>query len=126
MIKARYALALVPVAAAALLVALAPVQAQSASGAQLFAQRCKVCHSVTPGAKGVGPNLNGVAGRKAASAPGFAYSPALKASGLSWTPANLDAYLAAPMRKVPGTRMVISVPDAAQRKALVGYLASQR
>lgn len=94
------------------------------NGDQLFRQRCAMCHSVdrartTP----LGPNLVGVVGRKA-GATTFAYSPQLKASGLTWNAATLDRYLAAPTRVVPGTKMVIAVPNPAERAALVSYLAT--
>jgi cytochrome c len=99
-----------------------PAMAQD--GGALFKQRCMMCHSVTPGAKpGMGPNLAGVGGRTAASTS-FAYSPALKASKLKWDSATLDKFLSGPGKLVPGTRMVISVPDAKQRAALVAYLAT--
>lgn len=92
-------------------------------GQTLFRQRCGSCHTVTPGARAVlAPNLAGVVGRKAASTT-FAYSPALKASNVTWTRANLDRFLTAPGRMVPGTRMVIAVPDAGQRAALIDYLS---
>lgn len=94
------------------------------SGDQLFRQRCAMCHSVdrarnTP----LGPNLAGVVGRKA-GATSFAYSPQLKASGLTLNVTTLDRYLAAPTRVVPGTKMVIAVPNPAERAALVSYLAT--
>lgn len=96
------------------------------NGETLFRQRCQQCHSATPGRPStLGPSLVGVVGRKAASTP-FAYSPALKASGLTWTRANMDRYLSGPSRMVPGTRMVVILPDAAQRAALITYLAGQR
>ena len=95
-------------------------------GAQAFKQRCQVCHSATAAkSTPLGPNLAGVVGRKAATAT-FAYSPALKASKLTWTKASLDKYLAAPMKMVPGTRMVVSVPDPAQRAALIDFLAKAK
>ena len=94
------------------------------NGDQLFRQRCAMCHSVdrartTP----LGPNLVGVVGRKAGSTT-FAHSPQLKASGLTWDRATLDRYLTAPTRVVPGTKMVIAVPNPAERAALVSYLAT--
>lgn len=116
------------VALAALPASLATAQsAPAANGATLFAQRCQVCHTVTPGARStVGPNLAGVTGRKAAAAAGFNYSPALKASNVTWNRANLDRYLTAPARMVPGTRMVIAVTDARQRAAILDHLATRR
>ncbi len=73
----------------------------------------------------MGPNLNKLFGRKAGSAPGFNYSPALKASGIVWDAKTLDQYLAAPTTKVPGTRMVMKVGDPARRAALIAYLKAE-
>lgn len=105
----------------------ASAQTDTATGATLFRQRCQACHTVVAGQPGrIGPNLAGILGRKAATAPAFNYSPALKASGLTWTRATLDRFLAAPVRTVPGTRMVIAMTDSAQRAALIAYLAGQK
>lgn len=101
-------------------------QTAPANGEQLFKQRCGACHSVVASQPArVGPNLSGVVGRKAASST-FAYSPALKASKLVWTRANLEKYLAGPTRMVPGSKMVVAVPDRAQRAALIQYLSLTR
>lgn len=86
---------------------------------------CRACHNVQKdGKSGIGPNLNGVAGRPAASLPGFTYSAALKASKLRWDDESLDAFLAAPTKKVPGTRMPIGTADPAKRAAIITYLKS--
>ena len=115
----------------ALLAVIAGAQSLSAAppapdGALLFRQRCASCHADTTGKPSpIGPNLARVVGRKAGSAA-FAYSPALKQSGLVWTRANLDKFLTSPGKLVPGTRMVIAVADAAQRKAILDHLAKPR
>ena len=84
---------------------------------------CMSCHAVTPGQNGIGPSLAGVFGRKAASAPGFEYSAAMKASGKTWDEATLDIYLTNPMGVVPGTRMTyMGQTDPAKRKAVIEYL----
>lgn len=85
---------------------------------------CSACHSVAEGAaSGVGPNLAGVVGRKAGSVASFAYSDAMKSSAITWTESELDAYLADPVGKVPGTTMTAgAVRDAAQREAIIAYL----
>lgn len=95
-------------------------------GMAVYRQRCQACHGA-PGAQPspLGPKLAGVVGRAAASTP-FAYSTALKASKIFWTRANLEKFLAGPTKMVPGTRMVMVVPDPAQRSALVGYLAKMK
>lgn len=93
-------------------------------GQALFKQRCASCHATEPGrASAMGPNLAGVVGRGAA-ATGYPYSAALKSSGLKWTRENLSSYIASPQKLVPGTRMVVGLPDYAQRAAVVDYLAS--
>jgi len=83
---------------------------------------CSSCHAVAPGRHGVGPSLAGIWGRKAASTPGYAYSNALKSSGIVWNAQTLDTWLTAPMKMVPGTKMVIGVPNAEGRKAVIDYL----
>jgi cytochrome c len=108
--------------------AIAPTPALAAdnqSGQTIYRQRCASCHGNPTRISTLAPNLAGIVGRKAASTK-FNYSPALKASGLTWTRANLDRFLSAPMRMVPGTRMVLSVTDPVQRAALLDYLASRR
>lgn len=106
----------------------AAASAQSAPGATLFAAKCQICHSVA--AKGapamLAPNLRGVVGRKAASGAFSGYSPALKKSGLTWTPETLGTFLTAPTKLVPGTRMVVMVADAKQRANIIAWLATQR
>jgi cytochrome c len=109
---------------AALLSAEAPAATNAApDGGTLFRQRCQGCHSVTPGQSSpLAPNLAGVVGRNAA-ATGYNSSAALKSSKLVWNRANLDRFLAGPMKMVPGTRMAIFVPDPQQRAAIIDYLA---
>lgn len=114
-----------------LAVLLAAGAAQSAAGQEVedgatyFADHCQMCHTRAPGQRGgAGPNLFGVVNRKAGSTPNFNYSTALKGSKLIWTQKNLDKFLTMPGAMVPGTMMVVSIPDAAQRQKLVGYLAT--
>lgn len=85
-----------------------------------------MCHSAVASRQvPIGPNLAGVVGRKAGSA-NFAYSAQLKQSGLTWNRANLDRYLTAPARMVPGTKMAVTVPNPAERAALINFLAAAR
>lgn len=83
---------------------------------------CRSCHAVVPGGRGSGPSLAGVWGRQAGTLPGYSYSAALKTSGIVWNAQTLDTWLVAPMKMVPGTRMVVGVPDAQGRKAVIDYL----
>jgi cytochrome c len=95
-------------AAAALLaanLAAVPTRAGAADlvrGEQLF-HTCAACHSVL--GDGIGPDITGIYGQPAAMRPGFNYSDALKHSGLTWTEANLRAFIHDPQAFVPGTLM---------------------
>lgn len=83
--------------------------AQDAAAGEKVFNKCKACHAVGEGATNkVGPYLNGIVGRKAASIEGYAYSPALKAladGGLVWTEDKLRPYLTDPKAFNPGTKM---------------------
>ena len=85
---------------------------------------CQACHTANNGGGNrIGPNLFGVVGRKAASLPGFYYSPALKSANVVWTDDKLKAWVMAPAKVVPGTRMVFAgVPDPNRAADIVAYL----
>ncbi len=85
--------------------------------------QCKTCHAVAPGKHGVGPSLAGVHGTKAGEIPGYAFSSAMKSSGLTWDDATLDRFLERPMRTVPGTKMVYpGMKDQTKRAEVIAYL----
>jgi cytochrome c len=92
-------------------------------GESVFAQ-CAICHSTEKDVAPVaGPNLHGIVGRVAGSAPGFAYSPALRGSRIRWTPGELDRFLEDPMATVPGTSMAFAgLKQPEQRAAVICYL----
>ncbi|HET6806946.1 MAG TPA: cytochrome c family protein [Frateuria sp.] len=102
-----------------------PARAQDADrGARVFRSQCSICHSVRPGRNVVGPSLFGVIGRHSGRVPGFHYSQANLASGLTWDPTTLDRYLTAPRQVVPGTRMTYpGLKDARERADLIAFLA---
>jgi cytochrome c2 len=98
--------------------------ADAAAGRTVFSSQCAGCHAVKPGQPTMGPFLGGVVGRKAAAVPGFNYSAAMKSSGLTWDEATLDSFLAAPMKKLPGTSMPVGVAAPEDRADVIAYLAT--
>lgn len=110
---------------ALLLLATPALAANPADGKASFA-RCGICHRVGEGAKNVvGPELNGVVGRPAAAVPGFVYSQAMKASGVTWNEESLRAFLAHPSAFIPGTRMTFAgLGDPAAIDDVIAYLKS--
>ena len=102
----------------------APMPGDAIAGGAVFADRCAICHVEAGG--GQGPGLKSLIGRKAASAPGFDYTPKLKASGLTWTADTLDTFLTNPGKAVPGTAMPIRVTDPKQRADLIAYFVKHR
>ena len=89
-------------------------------GQQLFIERCAACHAIDRNK--TGPVLGGVIGRRAGSAPGYDYSPALKSASLIWSTDNLDQWLTDPRKFIPGVRMPVRVLDAPSRRDIVAYL----
>ncbi len=99
------------------------VPGDAAKGEAFFKTMCAVCHvAVDDGKPHPGPVLAGVVGRKAASYPGFNYSPALKASAQTWDAAKLDTFLTNAQAMVPGTFMVVKLANPEQRQNVVAYL----
>ncbi len=90
---------------------------------QAIYERCQACHSLARNRSG--PKHCGLLGRKAGSLPGFSYSRALRESGIVWTAASLDRFLANPFKAVPGTRMgYAGVKDPQERADLIAFLAA--
>ena len=91
-------------------------------GRQVY-RKCQACHSLEAGKNGVGPTLAQIVGKRAASEPGYAYSPALRASGLSWDVATLDQYLLDPQKSVPGNKMPFpGLKTENERRDVIAYL----
>ncbi len=95
------------------------------AGAAVF-KRCAVCHTADKGGgDGLGPNLHGVMGRKAASRSGYAYSGPLQKAGVIWNEANLTKWVAGPARMVPGNKMAFpGITSKKQQADVVAYLGT--
>jgi cytochrome c oxidase assembly protein subunit 11 len=94
-----------------------------AEGKAIFGEQCTACHALD--ANKYGPMLGGVFGRRAGTAPGYDYSPALKAAGLIWSADNLNRWLVNPQQFIAGVKMPVSVPDPIARRDLVAYLQQE-
>jgi len=99
-----------------------------AKGKKIF-RKCKACHAVGKTAKNkVGPVLNGVFGRKAATFAGYKYSKGMKAAaekGLIWDAESLDKFLTKPRKFVAKTKMSFAgLKKADQRADIIAYLAT--
>jgi cytochrome c len=85
---------------------------------------CVVCHSVEAGGPvRVAPSLNGIVGAKKARAEWYGYSPALRQAGGTWTEADLDKFLTAPSKFLPGTiKTIVGIKDAKERADIIAAL----
>jgi cytochrome c len=83
--------------------------AQDATAGKASFNKCLACHAIGEGAKNkVGPELNGLDGRKSGTAPDYNYSDANKNSGITWNEAEFKEYIKDPKAKVPGTKMAFA------------------
>lgn len=118
MLLALAALVALPVAASA----------QDAEAGKAVFSKCAVCHKIGEGAaNALGPALTCVAGRKAGTQEGFAYSAALAAAGFEWSDEKLLAWMEDDDKVVPGNKMLFPahVKDEADRTNLLAYLKSE-
>ena len=119
-------------AAAPAVAALTPIgpllAAANVDNGRALAQRnCASCHSFNDGGRnGVGPNLYGIVGKNHAQAAGFNYSAANRAlADKPWDYEALNAFIHAPARAMPGTRMAFAgLANDQQRADVVAYLRS--
>lgn len=96
---------------------------EAQTGAKLFGA-CAACHSLTPDRNMTGPSLAGVFGRKAGTLASFdRYSPAIKASHITWNAGTLNFWLANPAKVIPDTYMSFEgIGDPKARADLIAYL----
>lgn len=99
----------------------APAYTGDAARGQAIYERCLACHALAHDR--TGPRHCGLFGRRAGSVPGFAYSDAMRRSGIVWDEQTLDLFLKNPLAAVPGTSMgYAGVADPQERADLIAYL----
>jgi cytochrome c len=85
--------------------------------------KCAACHGLGDQKDTDGPTLNALMGRKAGSLEDFRYSAAMTRSGVTWTPATLDTFIADPQGFIKGNRMAFAgITNPAERADLIAYL----
>jgi cytochrome c len=83
--------------------------AQDAAAGKTSFNKCLACHAVGEAAKNkVGPQLNGLDGRKSGTAPEYNFTDANKNSGITWDEAQFKEYIKDPKAKIPGTKMAFA------------------
>ena len=99
-----------------------PPPGNPAHGSEIFRGKggCAACHSIEY--NGAGPAHKGLLGRKAGTMPGFGYSKALRDSAVVWNEETLSKWLANPEAFIPGQKMFVQTPEAADREDLIAYL----
>jgi cytochrome c len=95
-----------------------------AAGEKVF-NKCRACHQIGETAKNsVGPELNGLFGRKSGTAAGYKFSDANVNSGITWSPEIFAEYIKDPKAKIPGTKMVFAgLKNEQEIKDLTAFLA---
>jgi cytochrome c len=104
---------------------LALIKDADVSKGEGISKACAACHSFGKGeAARVGPNLYGIVGNKHAHMEGFAYSDAMKAlHDKTWTYEELNEFLYAPAKHIPGTKMTFAgIKKSDQRADLIAWL----
>jgi len=114
------------VVAAPICLTVLPAIAAADSGADLYANQCGVCHTLSAKAPMLqGPNLGDVYGRKVGAVSGFAYSPDYTKANFVWDAPHLDAYLANPAGVLADSYMAYQQPDASIRAQIIAFLKAQ-
>jgi cytochrome c len=100
--------------------------AQDAAAGKTSFNKCLACHAIGEGAKNkVGPELNGLDGRKSGTAEGYSYSTANKDSGITWGKDVFIEYIKEPKAKIPGTKMVFAgIKNENEANNLWAYVSS--
>ena len=99
--------------------------AQDAAAGKTSFNKCLACHAIGEGAKNkVGPELNGLDGRRSGTAEGYSYSDANKNSGITWNKEQFLDYIKDPKAKIPSTKMAFAgIKNETEAGDLWAYLA---
>ena len=94
---------------AALVVSTGAACAQDVAAGETSFKKCSICHAIGEAATNkIGPELNGLDGRKSGTVADFSYSDANKNSGITWNETSFKEYIKDPKAKIPGTKMIFA------------------
>jgi len=101
-----------------------PALAQSAEAGERVYAQCRACHQVGENAKNlVGPQLNGMFGRKTGTVEGYNYTDANKNANITWDEKTFSEYIVDPKGKIPGTKMAFAgLKNPQQVTDLIAFL----
>jgi cytochrome c len=111
------------IGAVVLVVSAGQTLAQDLAAGESSFRNCQPCHDVGEAAKNkLGPELNGLDGRKAGTVENGMYSQGMRNSGITWNEQAFREFVSNPAAKVPGTTMLLSVRDDKEIGDLWAYL----
>ena len=100
-------------------------EAQDVTAGETSFRKCLPCHAIGEDAKNkVGPELNGLDGRKAGAVESYSYSPFNKQSGIVWNKDIFRDYIQSPQSVIPRTKMTFAgIRNEKEIADLWAYLA---
>jgi cytochrome c len=100
-------------------------EAQDVAAGEASFRKCLPCHAIGEEAKNkVGPELNGLDGRKAGTVESYSYSPFNKQSGIVWNRDIFRDYIRSPQSVIPRTKMTFAgIRNEQEITDLWAYLA---
>ncbi|HLX17507.1 MAG TPA: cytochrome c family protein [Bradyrhizobium sp.] len=111
-------------AAVVLGLSISGARAQDVAAGEISFSRCLGCHAIGPNAKNkIGPELNGIDGRKCGSVEEYSYSAANKDCAFTWSESDFVQYIRDPRAKIPGTKKAFAgIKDQSEARNLWAYL----
>jgi cytochrome c len=109
-------------------VSISRASAQDIPAGEISFSRCLGCHAIGVNAKNqIGPQLNGIDGRKCGTVEGYTFSPGNRDCAFTWNEADFVEYIRDPKVKIPGTKKSISgIRDETEARNLWAYLRQFR
>jgi len=100
--------------------------AQDIHAGEILFKKCLPCHAVGEGARNkFGPSLNGLAGRRIGTAPGYRFSDRYKDSEIVWDEAVFSTYVVDPKSVISNSKMTfVGIRSQKDARDLWAYVSS--